>query len=171
VRVRTVLGEGAHPGVPLKRSSNCLGSRQRGTMEIYKRLLFYLKPYHMRLIWASLFMLLTSAMIATRPTLSTHPGQVIIGRNMQLGLWLPPALIMVSILKGITSYARDYFMGFVGQKVVNDIRDQLYAHFQSLSFSYFTKTPTGIIISRIVNDVNLVQGAITKARPAWSRAS
>ncbi|MHB8844116.1 MAG: lipid A export permease/ATP-binding protein MsbA [Nitrospirota bacterium] len=133
-------------------------------MEIYKRLLFYLKPYHMRLIWASLFMLLTSAMIATQ-TYLIKPilDKVIIGRNMQLGLWLPPALIVVSILKGITSYARDYFMGFVGQKVVNDIRDQLYSHFQSLSFSYFTRTPTGIIISRIVNDVNLVQGAITKA--------
>ncbi len=133
-------------------------------MEIYQRLLIYLRPYRMRLIWASVFMLLTSAMIATQ-TYLIKPilDKVIIGRNMKLGLWLPPALIVVSILKGITSYARDYFMGFVGQKVVNDIRDQLYSHFQSLSFSYFTRTPTGIIISRIVNDVNLVQGAITKA--------
>jgi subfamily B ATP-binding cassette protein MsbA len=133
-------------------------------MEIYQRLLIYLKPYSMRLIGASFFMLLTSAMIATQ-TYLIKPilDKVIIGRNMQLGLWLPPALIVVSILKGITSYARDYFMGYVGQKVVNDIRDKLYSHFQSLSFSYFTRTPTGVIISRIVNDVNLVQGAITKA--------
>ena len=34
-------------------------------------------------------------------------------------------------------------MGYVGQKVVNDIRDELYAHIQTLSFSYFTRTPTG----------------------------
>jgi subfamily B ATP-binding cassette protein MsbA len=51
----------------------------------------------------------------------------------------------------------------VGQKIVNDIRDQLYAHIQTLSFSYFTRTPTGVIISRIINDVNLVQGALTRA--------
>jgi subfamily B ATP-binding cassette protein MsbA len=54
-------------------------------------------------------------------------------------------------------------MGYVGQKVVNDIRDRLYSHIQTLSFSYFTRTPTGVIMSRIINDVNLVQGALTRA--------
>jgi subfamily B ATP-binding cassette protein MsbA len=118
----------------------------------------------MRLVWAAIFMLLTSGMIALQ-TYLIKPilDKVIIGKDMRLGLLLPPALIIVSILKGITWYARDYFMGYVGQKVVNDIRDRLYFHIQTLSFSYFTRTPTGIIISRIINDVNLVQGALTRA--------
>lgn len=132
-------------------------------MEIYKRLLVYLSPYRIRLIWAGLFMLLTSAMIATQ-TYLIKPilDKVIMGNNIELGLLLPPALIIVSLLKGITWYARDYFMGYIGQKVVNDIRDQLYGHIQTLSFSFFTRTPTGVIMSRIVNDVNLVQGALTR---------
>ncbi len=133
-------------------------------MEIYKRLLIFLKPYRMRLVWAALFMLLTSGMIALQ-TYLIKPilDKVIMGKDMRLGLLLPPALIVVSILKGVTWYARDYFMGYVGQKVVNDIRDKLYSHIQTLSFSYFTRTPTGVIISRIINDVNLVQGALTRA--------
>jgi subfamily B ATP-binding cassette protein MsbA len=133
-------------------------------MEIYKRLLVFLKPYRMRLVWAAFFMLLTSGMIALQ-TYLIKPilDKVIIGKDMRLGLLLPPALIIVSILKGSTWYARDYFMGYVGQKVVNDIRDRLYSHIQTLSFSYFTRTPTGVIISRIINDVNLVQGALTRA--------
>jgi ATP-binding cassette, subfamily B, bacterial MsbA len=133
-------------------------------MEIYKRLFIYLKPYKMRLGWAAFFMLLTSGLIALQ-TYLIKPilDKVIMGHDMKLGLLLPPALIIVSILKGGAWYARDYFMGYVGQKVVNDIRDRLYAHITSLSFSYFTKTPTGVIISRIVNDVNLVQGALTRA--------
>ncbi len=132
-------------------------------MEIYKRLLIYLKPYRMRLVWAAVFMLLSSAMISAQ-TYLVKPviDKVIIGMDWELGRWVPLALIVVSILKGITWYARDYFMGYVGQKVVNDIRDQLYAHIQNLSFSYFTRTPTGVIMSRIVNDVNLVQGALTR---------
>jgi ATP-binding cassette, subfamily B, bacterial MsbA len=132
-------------------------------MEIYKRLLLYLKPYRMRLIWAAVFMLLSSAMISAQ-TYLVKPviDKVIIGMDWRMGRWVPLALIIVSILKGITWYGRDYFMGYVGQKVVNDIRDQLYAHIQNLSFSYFTKTPTGVIMSRIVNDVNLVQGALTR---------
>lgn len=133
-------------------------------MEIYRRLLTYLRPYRMRLIWAAVFMLLTSGLIALQ-TYLIKPilDKVIIGRNMRLGLMLPPALVAVSILKGLTWYARDYFMGYVGQRIVNDIRDKLYSHISSLSFSYFTRTSTGIIISRIVNDVNMVQGALTKA--------
>jgi len=132
-------------------------------MEIYKRLLRYLKPYRMRLVWAAAFMLLASAMISAQ-TYLVKPviDMVIIGMDWKMGRWVPLALIIVSILKGITWYGRDYFMGYVGQKVVNDIRDQLYAHIQNLSFSYFTKTPTGVIMSRIVNDVNLVQGALTR---------
>jgi subfamily B ATP-binding cassette protein MsbA len=133
-------------------------------MEIYKRLLIYLRPYKMRLAGAAFFMLLTSGLIALQ-TYLIKPilDKVILGHDMKLGLLLPPALIIVSLLKGGAWYARDYFMGYVGQKVVNDIRDRLYAHITSLSFSYFTKTPTGVIISRIINDVNLVQGALTRA--------
>ncbi len=132
-------------------------------MEIYKRLLIYLKPYKMRLIMAAVFMLLSSAMISAQ-TYLVKPviDKVIIGMDWELGRWVPLALIIVSILKGITWYGRDYFMGYVGQKVVNDIRDKLYSHIQTLSFSYFTKMPTGVIMSRIVNDVNLVQGALTR---------
>ena len=117
----------------------------------------------MRLIWAAVFMLLSSAMISAQ-TYLVKPviDKVIIGMDWNMGRWVPLALIIVSILKGITWYGRDYFMGYVGQKVVNDIRDQLYAHIQNLSFSYFTRTPTGVIMSRIINDVNLVQGALTR---------
>ena len=134
------------------------------TMEIYKRLFIYLRPYKMRLVWAAVFMLITSGLIALQ-TYLIKPilDKVIMGHDMKLGLLLPPALIIVSILKGGAWYARDYFMGYVGQKVVNDIRDRLYTHVTSLSFSYFTRTPTGVIISRIINDVNLVQGALTRA--------
>jgi subfamily B ATP-binding cassette protein MsbA len=133
-------------------------------MEIYKRLLTYLRPYKTRLVWSAVFMLLTSAMISAQAYLVKPVlDKVILAKNMKLGLLLPPALVLVTILKGAAAYAREYMMGWVGQKIVNDIRDQLYAHVESLSFSYFTKTPTGTIISHIVNDVNLVQGALTKA--------
>lgn len=133
-------------------------------MTIYKRLLTYLKPYKVRLIWAVVFMGLTSGMIALQ-TYLTKPvlDKVLIGKNLKLLYLLPPALLLVTIIKGIAWYARDYMLGYVGQKIVNDIRDQLYSHVTSLSFSFFTQTPTGVIMSRITNDVNLVQGGLTRA--------
>jgi subfamily B ATP-binding cassette protein MsbA len=107
---------------------------------------------------------LTSALVSAQAYLVKPVlDKVILAKNMDLGLFLPPALVLVTILKGAAAYGRDYLMGWVGQKIVNDIRDQLYTHVESLSVSYFTRTPTGVIISRIVNDVNLVQGALTRA--------
>jgi subfamily B ATP-binding cassette protein MsbA len=118
----------------------------------------------MRLFWAVVFMGLTSAMISAQ-TYLVKPmlDKVVLAKDMKLGVLLALGLIPVSILKGITAYVRDYLLGYVGQKVVNNIRDELYTHVQTLSFSYFTKTPTGVIMSRITNDVNLVQGALTRA--------
>jgi subfamily B ATP-binding cassette protein MsbA len=133
-------------------------------MDIYKRLFKYLNPYKMRIVWSVVFMGLTSALISAQAYLVKPVlDKVILAKNLELGLFLPPALVFVTILKGGAAYARDYLMGWIGQRIVNDIRDQLYWHVESLSFSYFTRTPTGVIISRIVNDVNLVQGALTKA--------
>lgn len=133
-------------------------------MEIYKRLLKYLKPYKMRLFWAVVFMALTSGMISLQ-TYLVKPvlDKILVGKNKDLLYLLPPALILVTLIKGAAWYARDYMLGYVGQRIVNDIRDRLYAHITSLSFSFFTQTPTGVIMSRITNDVNLVQGALTRA--------
>jgi ATP-binding cassette, subfamily B, bacterial MsbA len=133
-------------------------------MEIYKRLLAYLKPYRSRLLWSVLFMGITSGLISLQAYI-VQPvlDNVFLNKNMKLLLLLPPALMAVVILKGAAAYARDYLMGWIGQKIVNDIRDQLYSHLTSLSFSFYTRTPTGVLISRIINDVNLVQGALTKA--------
>lgn len=133
-------------------------------MEIYKRLLTYLKPYKMRLIWAVVFMALTSGMISLQ-TYLVKPmlDKILIGKNKELLYLLPPALILVTLIKGVAWYARDYMMGYVGQRIVNDIRNRLYSHITALSFSFFTSTPTGVIMSRITNDVNLVQGALTRA--------
>jgi ATP-binding cassette, subfamily B, bacterial MsbA len=133
-------------------------------MEIYKRLLTYLRPYKMRLLWSLTFMGITSGLISLQAYL-VQPvlDRVFLNKDTKLLLLLPPALLVVVILKGAAAYARDYLMGYIGQRIVNNIRDQLYCHLTELSFSFYTKTPTGVLISRIINDVNLVQGALTRA--------
>lgn len=133
-------------------------------MEIYKRLLTYLSPYTVRLAWSVVFMGITSALISLQAYI-VQPvlDNVFLNKNMTLLFFLPPALMVVVILKGAAAYARDYLMGYIGQRIVNDMRDQLYSHLTSLSFSFYTRTPTGVLISGIINDVNLVQGALTTA--------
>jgi subfamily B ATP-binding cassette protein MsbA len=114
---------------------------------IYKRLLTYLKPYRARLGSSMFFMVLTSAMTAAQAYLVKPVVDKVfldVHHNMTLLYILPPAIVLVVALKGAFAYARDYLLGYIGQKIVNDIRDQLYSHLTSLSFSYYTRTPTGV---------------------------
>ncbi|MCC6502961.1 MAG: ATP-binding cassette domain-containing protein [Deltaproteobacteria bacterium] len=78
-------------------------------------------------------------------------------------LAIPLVLIAVAALKGFSSYGQTYFMGFVGQGVVRDLRDNLYRHILSLPVSFFSSTSTGTLSSRITHDVYLIQTSTAEA--------
>jgi subfamily B ATP-binding cassette protein MsbA len=90
-----------------------------------------------------------------------HLGDWFLKKDMEMLRLLPPVIILLFLLKGIFNYGQAYFMNFVGLRIIADVREKLYNHLQTLSLSFFTKTPTGILISRITNDVNLIQGAVS----------
>ncbi|MFH1201729.1 MAG: ABC transporter ATP-binding protein [Candidatus Omnitrophota bacterium] len=69
-----------------------------------------------------------------------------------------PVLILI---KGVVTYFHSYFMSDIGQLVVRDIRNSLYKKIQSLSLEYFTHKRGGEIMSRITNDVRLVENAVS----------
>ncbi len=71
------------------------------------------------------------------------------------------ALIALFLLKGFFGYWQNYLMSDIGQKVVRDIRDRLYTNLQRLSLDYFTHKRGGELISRITNDVKLVENAVS----------
>ncbi|MBI5903247.1 MAG: ATP-binding cassette domain-containing protein, partial [Deltaproteobacteria bacterium] len=76
---------------------------------------------------------------------------------------IPLAIIVVALIKGFGSYGQSYFMGYVGQGIVRDIRKKLYEHILGLPASYFSSTPTGVLISRLTNDVNLLHATTAEA--------
>jgi ATP-binding cassette, subfamily B, bacterial MsbA len=69
-------------------------------------------------------------------------------------------IIFVFFLKNITGFLQSYMLAFVEQGVVKDLRDSIFRHLHNLSLSYFTNERTGDLISRITNDVNIVQQSI-----------
>jgi len=154
-------------------------------MSLYRRLLELVKPYWLKLILAMICMvsvaLLTAAQAvlikpvidgiffkkeAIPPVLKNilmqlHLGNLILKTDMEMLFLLPPVIVLLFLLKGIFNYGQAYLMNFVGLRIIADIREKLYAHLQTLSLSFFTKTPTGILISRITSDVTLIQGAVS----------
>jgi ATP-binding cassette, subfamily B, bacterial MsbA len=69
-------------------------------------------------------------------------------------------IIFVFFLKNITGFLQSYMLAFVEQGVVKDLRDSIFRHLHNLSLSYFTNERTGDLISRVTNDVNIVQQSI-----------
>ncbi len=68
---------------------------------------------------------------------------------------------LVFLLKGVTNYFQAILMTTLEQRVIKDLRDDLYAHVHSLSLSFFHSTRTGLLISRLTHDVNLVRDALS----------
>jgi subfamily B ATP-binding cassette protein MsbA len=70
-------------------------------------------------------------------------------------------IIVLFIVKGLVGYFQSLLMSDIGQRVVRDIRSKLYAKLQSLSLDYFTHKRGGEMISRITNDVKMVENAVS----------
>ena len=133
-------------------------------MNLYLRLLQFVKPYWARLAVAMACMICVSAASAgsaflVKPVLD----EVFLKKDLDMLKLIPLAIVGLFILKGVFDYGQAYLMSFVGQRIITDLREKIYHHVQSLALPFFTKNPTGVLMSRIMNDVNLVQGAVTDA--------
>ncbi len=136
----------------------------RSDLQVYKRLIGYLGDYWPKLAVAAVLMIILSAtqgMLAflVKPAMD----DIFIAKDVSKLHLIPLGIVGIFLLRGVCDYGRYYLMAEVGQRIIMDIRDQLYAHIQRLSMPFFIRTPTGIIISRITNDVNLVQASVTNA--------
>jgi subfamily B ATP-binding cassette protein MsbA len=135
--------------------------KQQGT---YRRILSFVKPHWPRLLLAMVFMAVVSAITAAFALLTKNIlDDIFINRNTFLLKVIPLVVVGLGILKGVSTFAQAYLINYVGQRIVADLRQRLYAHLQTLSLSFFDRTPTGVLMARITNDVNSIQGAVSNA--------
>jgi subfamily B ATP-binding cassette protein MsbA len=125
------------------------------------RLLRYATPYRGRLAWAVLAMVIyavASALVIylIRPILDE------LLPNQQGLRTIAFSLIGLYFFKGVGSYFSGYLMEDVGQRVVMDVRDQLYGHILGQSASFFGRNAVGQLLSRVSNDVGQLQRAISE---------
>jgi subfamily B ATP-binding cassette protein MsbA len=133
-------------------------------MALYLRLLTYLKPYWTKLLFAMVFMsLVAGANGLTAFVVKPVLDNIFFEKNATMLYIIPFGVILLYLCKGVFDYFQAYFMGFVGQRVITDIRNEIFRALQIQPLSFFDKTPTGTIISRIINDVTLVQSTVSDA--------
>ncbi len=92
--------------------------------------------------------------IITEPSLTTNE------KITQLFYWLGGTVIIFFIIRPPIEYYRQYFAQHVGNKVLFDIRKELFGHLQKLSLKYYANTRAGEVISRVINDVEQTKNFI-----------
>jgi ATP-binding cassette, subfamily B, multidrug efflux pump len=129
---------------------------------LFKRVLVHLKPYIQWVALAIVLLLGVSLLNLAGPYLT----KVVIddyikvsdfeGLDVIAGLYL--AVLIASF---VLQFCQSYLMQYIGQKVMFDLRSKVFAHLHRMSFSYFDKNPIGKMITRVVNDVEVLNEMLT----------
>ena len=133
---------------------------------ILRRTLRLFRPYRFHVVSVAVLILVTASIGVINPLLirtvfdsGLFPSSG--GPDLQL-LWILAAVMTsIAIANGIMGVIQTYMTNHVGQSVMRDLRDSVYAHLQGMSLGFFTSTRTGEIQSRISNDVGGIQAVVT----------
>jgi subfamily B ATP-binding cassette protein MsbA len=146
----------------------------------YRRLYYYVKPYKWRFIFGLLFgfafglvnstfpavVMWVSSFIfpggATNPKAMLHHNEMLnVGPKINSIALICLAIPLVMTLRGVFSYGNAYFMNWVSNRVVQDIRNELFSKMIRHSMDFYNKIRAGFLMSRIANDTRSMQMALT----------
>ncbi|HDS16627.1 MAG TPA: lipid A export permease/ATP-binding protein MsbA [Proteobacteria bacterium] len=131
-------------------------------MQNYRRLLNYLRPLWWPLL-LSIFCMVAFSLLTSAVAFLVKPAldDIFINKDAVKLKSLPLVLILLFALKGVANYFQTYYTGYVGSRIVTTIREEVYFHIQKLSLSFFTATASGVLTSRIIYDVSMIQRAVS----------
>jgi len=128
---------------------------------VYRRMFDYLRPY---------FFPYVVVMFIAMTVLGSTEGAIVImikrftnnltmTRDLSALPFLSFVLLGIFLVRAIAEFGADYLDSYVLQKTTLDMRSRLNETLQNQSLSFFNRTPTGVMMSRVINDVNVVTNA------------
>ena len=125
--------------------------------KLMKRLLYYLKPYYKWVILAIVLTVGVAFFSTVRPYLTKIAIDNYISHNDPVGLRnIVLILLGTLVLQGLIQYSMTYLTQWIGQKTIFDLRMELFNHVQKLSMSFFDKNPVGRLVTRLTNDIEVL---------------
>jgi len=127
-----------------------------------KEYLPYYKNYKKQFFLAFIGMLFVSiATAATAYLVKPVLDKIFIDKNEKMLYILPAAIIFAYFLKGFGTFLQQYYISYIGEDIVRRIRDKFLTHILNFDMDYFKKTHSGELVSRIINDINRIQNAVS----------
>jgi len=134
----------------------------RESVRLYRRVLAYVNPYRRWLAVSVLALLFSVLLGLVLPLVIRNLVDVVlIDKNLDRLNQLAAGLFLVFIVQALFSFVHRLTLAYVGERAIADIRIRIFTHLQHLSLSFFAERRTGELVSRLTNDVTLLQEAIT----------
>jgi len=122
----------------------------------------YIYPHKGQVALATFFMLLSAALTASF-AIAIEPviDDVLTDAKLDRVWFMGGIVLFIFVLRGIATYQHTILTNRVGQTIVGSIQHDMFSRFMDLDLGFFHQNPTGQLISRVVNDVNVMRGAVT----------
>ncbi|MGD9591173.1 MAG: lipid A export permease/ATP-binding protein MsbA [Candidatus Berkiella sp.] len=139
---------------------------------VYRRLLSYVWPYRYAFVLAILGNILYGAVDAGMiKLLEPLLNEGFVNHNKTFIQWIPFAIIGIFVIRGLATFLSTFFMGWVGRNVVMNFRREMFTHLLKLPTSYYDRTTSGEILSKITYNVEQVANASSDALTTMVRES
>ena len=129
----------------------------------FRRLVPYFKPYRRRVLWTIALMLVVTAAGLAGPALA----QVAIDDGIQQGsvtalMIIVSVFVVIGLIGWIAGYWQSYLSSWVGERVLLDLRRQLFRHMMRLELGHHERTPTGRSVSRLTSDIQAINQLVVE---------
>jgi subfamily B ATP-binding cassette protein MsbA len=132
-------------------------------MENYTRLLLYLKPYRFRVALSVVLMFGVTLSAIPMPLFQKKViDSAIPSGDVRMLIWIFCAVLLLYAVRGVISFTLNYLVGWLGQRIIFDLRFQSYRHLQRLSLAYYDGRQPGKIMARLTGDIDVIQYALTQ---------
>ncbi|CAN5299056.1 ABC transporter ATP-binding protein [soil metagenome] len=120
------------------------------------------QPYRVRTILSVVSLLAATATALAPPFLAKYAvDDGIFKHDLGKLWWIVGAFVLAGLLNWAMSYVQTYLTGWVGERILADLRTALFRHLQRLSLGFYERTRAGVIISRLTNDVEAIDQLVT----------
>lgn len=145
-------------------SDTCPRCIDRG--QVFRRLLSFVRPYVFSAGLMTVLLFVITGIELIQPMLIKILVDDVIGKsNLGVLTWVVIILVVTHTANAVLSMWRAYINHWLGQRIVTDLRTQLYEHLQRLTMSFYDKRRTGAIMSRITGDTGHLQNFLVNGAP------
>jgi len=138
----------------------------------YKRLLKYLRPYRLQFAIGTLGAMMLAA---------TNSGVVFLTKQFLDGtflkqdpnmlMWVPIGLVVLFIVRGVGDFIQTYYMGFVGRRIIKQLRTELFERMLHLPINYFDRNASAAMLSKLLFNTEQIATVVTDAVTVVTRQS